>query len=224
MHHLKSMLALCMLSWSLGAGATQRVFIQEGSTTRATVGPKHLNHIAIENDRITSVKALQGQFELDKDSEAGQIFIKPLEGAQNPMALFLSTEAGNTYTLELSLHAQSAQSIVLVPPLPPEPQETDYLSLLQQVISDLHKGHTPRDFVATSVNIPIRFSKALKGRIVQVYQGPLFKAEILELQNVGSTPLSLTELDLYQEDLKAISLTDKLLFPKAFTKVYWVRS
>ncbi|MBP9728643.1 MAG: type-F conjugative transfer system secretin TraK [Gammaproteobacteria bacterium] len=223
MHPLKLIVALFTLSWSLGAQATQRVFIQEGFTTRATVGAQHLNHIAIEDDRITSVKALQGQFELDKDSEAGQIFIKPLEGAQNPMALFLSTEAGKTYTLELSLHAQSAQSIVLVPPLPPEPTETDYLSLLQQIISDLHKGHTPRDFVSTSVNIPIRFSKELKGRITQVYQGPFFKAEILELQNVGSTPLSLTELDLYQEDVKAISIIDKTLAPKAFTKVYWVR-
>ncbi len=223
MHHLKLIVIFITLSWSLGTQATQRVFIQEGLTTSAMVGAKHLNHIAIEDDRITSVKALQGQFELDKDSEAGQIFIKPLEGAQNPMALFLSTEAGHTYTLELSLHAQSAQSIVLVPPLPSEPKETDYLSLLQQVISDLHRGHTPRGFVATSINTPIRFSKALKGRIKQVYQGPLFKAEILELQNIGSTPLALTELDLYQEEVKAMSITNKTLAPKAITKVYWVR-
>ncbi len=223
MHHLKFLLTFITLSWSLSTQATQRIFIQEGTTTKAVVGAKHLNHIAIENDRISNVKALQGQFELDKDSEAGQIFIKPLEGSQNPMALFISTEAGKTYTLELSLHAQSAQSIVLVPPLPPEPTETDYLSLLQQVISDLHRGHTPRDFVPASVNSPIRFSKALKGRIVQIYQGPLFKAEILELQNVGFTPIALTELDVYQEEVKAISIVDKTLFPKAFTKVYWVR-
>jgi conjugal transfer pilus assembly protein TraK len=224
MYRTSVIVALLSLCSSLGLEASQRVFIQEGFTTRAWISSTHLNHIAIENDRITLVKALQAQFELDTNRELGEVFIKPLENAQNPIALFLSTELGKTYTLELSLEAQNAQSIVLVPPIPPEPRETDYLSLLQAVISDLHRGHSPSNFVQTSANIPIRFSKTLKGRITQIYQGPLFKVEILELQNVGSRPLSLTELDVYQEDLKAISLMDKTLLPKAFTKVYWVRT
>lgn len=225
MHPIKSFVGVAVLAWSVGAeAATQRILMQEGFNTRACIARNHLNHIAIERDRIVNVKALQGQFELDKDSELGHIFLKPLEGAPNPLSLFLTTESGKTYSVELSLEDQSPQSIVLVAPLPPEPPAPDHLAQLQAFITALHRGEVPKGFMPREVHQPIRLSKSLKGHITQIYQGSDFKIEVLALRNVGWKTLFLNELDFYQESMQAISMRHRSLAPKAFTTVYRVRS
>lgn len=216
---------LCLVSAQPMAESVQRIVVQEDVRIKARIATQALNQIRIENDRILNIRALPGTFELETDTELGHIFIKPLASSEVPLGLFLSTESGKSYGLELSLEqTHSGASIVLVPPSDTLPQESDYLSELVTCIRALHRGEPPAGLSQSSVHHSIQFSKTLKGHIVAVYQGSSFKAEILELQNVGSTALSLTALDLYQDSVSAISIVEPFLPPKARTRVYWVKS
>ena len=216
---------LLTLTAQAAAESVQRILVQEHVMVKARIAAKALNQITIENDRILKVRGLPGAFELDTDNELGQVFIKPLASSDLPLCLFLSTESGKSYSLELNLEdTQRSASIVLVPLSEILPQESDYLTQLAICIRALHAGEPLAGFTQNSVHSPIQFSKTLKGHIVVVYQGPSFKAEVLELKNVGSTVLSLTALDVYQDGVKAISIVDPSLAPKASTRIYWVKS
>lgn len=216
---------LLTLTAQAAAESVQRILVQKHVMVKARIAAKALNQITIENDRILKVRGLPGTFELDTDNELGQVFIKPLASSDLPLCLFLSTESGKSYSLELNLEdTQRSASIVLVPASEILLQESDYLTELARCIKALHTGEPLAGFTKTLVHSSIQFSKTLKGHRVSVYQGPDFTAEILELQNVGSTELSLTALDVYQDGVKAISIVDPSLAPKASTRIYWVKS
>lgn len=101
------------LSW-----AEQRLPVQEGESVVASVSAAGLNRIAVQGDRIVSIKGTAGQFQIDKDSQLGQIFIRPtMTDKGEPIYLFVTTEKGATYGLSLLESDLAPGSIVLVPKL-----------------------------------------------------------------------------------------------------------
>ena len=74
----KILICIVPLLLPLSAYAQQKVPVQEGTEVTITVSSNTLNRLAVENDRITTVKGITGQFQLDKDGETGQVFIQPI--------------------------------------------------------------------------------------------------------------------------------------------------
>ena len=233
MFHNSSLLKTFLMLMFLGflqskVEAQQIIAVQEGLEVSATLSTKALNRIAIENDRILSVKGTQGEFELDKDSELGQIFIKPKSvDRQEPIHLFLSTESGKTYALALVAQDIGAQSIVLRAPGFSQvafEQAGAYEALIKNLIKAMHRQSEVEGFSSRIVNLKLPSIQGAKVMLLQSYSGHPLSAEVLELHNNTQQRLSLEEMDFYVDGVRAISLLHQTLEPNAKTRVYRVRS
>ncbi len=149
---------LCFLN-PMMVQAQQMIAVQEGVEMSATLSSKALNRIAVQNDRILSVKGTQGEFELDKDSELGQVFVKPIpKESQEPIHIFLSTETGKTYALALLAEDIGAQSIVLMPPglnLVSWEQAGAYEASIKTLIKAMHTQTELEGFSIERLNIKL---------------------------------------------------------------------
>ena len=182
--------------------AQQKVPVQEGTEVGLSVAPNVLNRIAVENDRILTVKGLTGQFELDKDPELGQIFLKPIAtDKQDLIHLFLTTENGHTYPLSLSLQAGPAQSILLMPVDPPpnsDPskrgrgaweQSSHYEGVLKTLVQALYNQTNVEGFVSDNAKLlkdALPNIKHAKVTQLQAYRGHKLQAHVLEVLNTGA--------------------------------------
>jgi type-F conjugative transfer system secretin TraK len=223
----KNKLILCLcgcVPWVVNA--YQRIPVQEGIEVNAVVSTTALNRLAVENDRIASVKGTDREFELDKDGELGQVFLKPLV-KEGPIHLFITTEKGHTYTLGLTTHERGAESIVLTPIgviTTLLPHSNAYESLLKELIKAMHTQQALEGFVVESAKVKLPNVKGIKVTHLQSYVGQSLLGQILEVSNVTDAPLQLTELQFYLPGVRAIAIVDKVLAPKAKTRLYWVRT
>lgn len=204
--------------------ASQHIPVQEGVEVNAVVSTQALNRIAVENDRISSVKGNAGQFELDKDTDLGQIFLKPL-GSDVPIPIFITTEKGHTYHLGLTTHDLSAENIVLVPLEANHAwqQSAPYESLLKALIQAMHTQSYLEGFLVENRKLKTPPLKGARLSQLQTYTGQALVGQVLEVSNSSPQTLELCETDFYFPGLRAVSILNKSLSPKAKTRVYLVR-
>ncbi len=217
---------LCFLNPTV-VQAQQMIAVQEGVEVSATLSSKALNRIAVQNDRILSVKGTQGEFELDKDSELGQVFVKPIpKESQEPIHIFISTETGKTYALALLPQDTSAQSIVLMPPLSLSTWEQagSYEAAIKTLIKAMHTQTELEGFAIERLNIKLPSLQGVKVVVLQSYTGNPLSAEVLELHNTTKQSLNFDEIDFYSEGVRAITVLEKTLPPNTKTRVYRVRA
>ena len=213
----------CCIPWIVNA--YQRIPVQEGVEVNAVVSSNALNRLAVDNDRIANVKGTGGEFELDKDTELGQVFLKPL--VKGPIHIFITTEKGHTYNLGLTTHELGAESIVLTPigaTSAQWQQSGSYESLLKELIKAMHTQNALEGFVVESAKVKLPSVKGAKVVHIQSYLGQSLLGQILEISNTSNEPLHLTELEFYLPGVRAVAIVDKLLAPKAKTRLYLVRT
>lgn len=223
---MKKILLLLSL-FPLTVNAVQRIPVQEGFEVNAVVSRNTLNRIAVDNDRIASVKGTNGQFELDKDVELGQVFLKPL-ASDEPIHAFITTEKGHTYHLGLTTHDLGAESIVLTPigdVSAKWQQSSSYESLLKEIIKAMHAQSALEGFVIENAKTKLSNIKSAKVVQLQSYLGQSLLGQILEVSNTSSTEsLHLTESEFYLPGVRAVAIVDKNLAPKGKTRLYWIRN
>src|SRR5206468_14557 len=88
--------------------------VKDNSKVIARIAPFDVNRIFIEGDRIKSVRGVEGNYLLQQDTQAGQIFIKPLV-PKHPFTIFLTTENNKNYQLQLVPSAMSSETLMLKP-------------------------------------------------------------------------------------------------------------
>ena len=208
--------------------AEQRVPVQEGSEVTITVSSNALNRIAIENDQIITVKGITGQFELDKDAELGQIFLKPIAtDKQELIHLFLITKQGHTYPLSLVVQEGDATSILLMPIEQSQTthweQSNNYETLLRTLVQAM-VNHTPIEgFSFTNHKLPLPTITHTKVTQLKSCQGHQLQGQILEVTNTGKEELTLTDQAFYQKGVRAVAIVNPILSSKQKTLVYMVR-
>lgn len=215
-------------TFSVVANAQQKIPVQEGLEVNAVVSTKALNRIAVENDRVLSIKGTHGQFELDKDPELGQIFIKPLvKNKEELIHIFVTTENGHTYSLGLTTHALGAESIVLVPMgdgiAAKWEQSNSYESILKSIIKAMHTQTQLEGFLVENAKIKLPKIHGTQITHIQSYSGSKLLGEILEVTNTTNEALYLAEQEFYVDGIRAVSIVEKALSPKAKTRVYLIR-
>jgi len=224
---MRKVFCLLLGLWCSVTFAQQRIPVQEGIEVHGVVSINALNRIAVENDRILTIKGTQGEFELDKDGELGQIFLKPLKEKEEPIHVFIITENGHTYSLGLSSQELGAESIVLVPIndsiAAKWEQSSAYESLLKSIIQAMH-GQSHLDGFLIE-NAKVKLPKIQGASVVQLqsYSGHQLLGQVLEVSNTTTETLHLMEPEFYGEGVRAISIVNKTLPPKGKTRVYWVR-
>lgn len=208
------------------AVAQQTVPVQEGTEVSITVSANALNRLAVQNDRIMTVKGITGQFQLDKDNDTGQVFIKPITTDKEELIhLFLLTEKGHTYPLSLTLEEGEAQSILLIPSEPEITQweqSSHYETLLRTLLKAMHNQTAIEGFMINKVKIQIPTIKHTSIKHLQTYTGKQLQGHVFEVKNRGQEELILTE-ELFQlKGVRAVSILNPILSGFAKTRVYVV--
>jgi type-F conjugative transfer system secretin TraK len=213
---------------ALSANAYQRIPVQEGTPIGAHISSNALNRIAVENDRIISIKGTSGQFEMDKDPELGQIFLKPTPEQEEPIHVFVTTEKGRTYSLSLTSTSINAENIVLAPAeesiAAMWEKSGSYESALKDIIKAMHTQTALEGFATENAKIKLPKIRGAEVSHIQSYSGSKLFGEILEVTNRHDEELFLTETDFYHEGVRAVAIINKVVPAKSKTRLYLVRS
>lgn len=223
----KRVLFLCLFC-AMNVAAEQRVPVTDGTEVTITVSANTLNRLAVENDRITTVKGITGQFQLDKDIELGQVFIQPIATDKEELIhLFLLTEKGHTYPLSLSLQEGPAESILLMP-IEQKPtqweQSSSYETLIRAVIQAMHNQTALEGFIVenTKTRLSVPNLKHATVTQVQTYKGKQLAAFVLEVSNTSKAEMVLSEQLFYRKGIRAVSVVNPILSPGSKTHVFVV--
>jgi len=209
--------------------AEQRLAAVDGKSLTAIVSTMALNRIAVEGDRIVSVKGISGQFQMDKDPQLGQIFIQPtvVENSE-PIHLFLTTEKGCTYALKLETHELAAETIVLVPAgqhsaAAKWEKSNSYEVILTSIVKALHNGTDLEGFIVEDHKKSFPKVHGAKMMLRKVYRGDRLQGELYEVDNPLKTGIQLEEPYFYKAGVRAIAILHKSLAPKSKTRILIVR-
>lgn len=237
---MRKWLILLLIPLPMTLEAYQRIPVQERVAVTAWISATALNRIAIEHDRILSVKGTTGQFELEKDADIGQIFLKPIlapnrDSSDNapepsqpnvePIHIFLSTENGRTYSVSLIPDERAAESIVLAPldTINTWERTGAYESLLKDLIKALHTQTPLPGFEIQTAKIDLPKITGATVTHLQTYASHTWVGQILELKNTTKTTILLSEHDFYHEGVRAVSIVNPVLSAHDATRVYVVR-
>ncbi len=209
--------------------AEQRLGVSDGKPLSAIVSTKALNRIAIEGDRITSVKGISGQFQMDKDQQQGQIFIQPtVVDNSEPVHLFLTTEKGFTYSLKLETHDLAAENIILVPSgqhsaVAKWEKSNPYDVIISSIVKALNNGAELEGFIAEDYKKSLPRVHGVTVTLKKVYRGDRLQGELYEIGNPRKRSIQLEEQFFYKNGVRAIAILHKSLAPKDKTRLFIVR-
>lgn len=226
---LKKTVAMGLLFLPVLAHAEQRLMIRGGGSATANVAISTLNRIAVQGDRIASIKGKTGQFRIEKDLTLGQIFIEPTPTEDKaPIHLYITTEQGYTYSLTLLCEDIPAENIILVSTstenkLASWDKTASYESTIVNIIKSMHnqvdlEGFTSHEKSKNNYKITGLLVKNKESYIGDKLQGYRY-----EVENISDDDLEIKEADFYKSGVRAISILNKRLSPQDKTTVYVVR-
>lgn len=226
---LKKTLAIGLLILPVLANAEQRLMIREGGSATANVAISTLNRIAVQGDRIASIKGKTGQFRIEKDLTLGQIFIEPIPSEDKaPIHIYMTTEQGYTYSLTLLCEDISAESIILVSTntenkLASWDKTASYESTIVTIIKSMHNQVALEGF---SLSEKSKNNYKIAGLLIrnkEAYLGDKLQGHSYEVENISDDDIQIKEADFFKSGIRAISILNKRLSPQDKTTVYVVR-
>lgn len=214
--------------------ATQKFDVKGADTIEASIDPNSLNRIYLEEDRIQTVKAVHGQFQIDKDEKSGDVYIKPDRNYQSsPIHLFITSEKGFTYSVALTPDMDTPQMIALHNSYAKswvEKSEISKSSLPNEVYELLRVMHQedPTEMIHRQTFEREKLQTIRKDVAVshaENYWGTQYVGEVLYITNDSRSTVSLRESLLMDEDnVVAISILSKELPRHTYTKAYRVKT
>ena len=231
------LLLLTVLSLSSGtssAWANQTKLANDNQTIKATVSARELTRVFVTGDRIYQVRGLDGAYELEQDEEHGAVYLKPTPAFHDTtFSLFITTEAGRTYSLRLTPKEAPAESIELVP-LEAKKSEAArweaanaYEETLVALLSAMVRGTVPEGYAKA----PLSSASALATQAIPLgleltpvhsYRGAHLVGEVWRVTHQGNRPVRLEASAFTTPQTRAVGLLEAVLSPRQTTLVYWV--
>lgn len=230
---MKKIAASCLMMIACKCAALQSFDVRNGSEVRGVIYKSGLSRIYLSDDRISAIKGLGGQFQIDKNDEIGDIYIKPLVSrSSDEIDLFIQTEKGNTYSLRLSASADKPETIRLnakdLTDEEPEHAISQFNDQRAEVIELLKLVSTGAEIKGYSTQIyPEPSRLRLKGDVISVlekiYEGKKYRVEVLRIENNTKNRVGVDERDLANiQNVIAVSLEKGAIDAEESTKAYRV--
>lgn len=223
---LISFFLMCCIS--APAFALQTIEVGVNQKASAQIANDEFNRLFVENDRITSVKGKQGQYQLQSDELLGEVYLF-VEDKVAPIVIFVSTEKKKTIQLRLvpqPLEAQTIEIKVIEPkelvlaskeninikdaPILTAPF-IDYTYIIQR----LEKGE-PIDGAKSIAIKPTKLKPiegGLQAKIIKLVRGTFWQAEVYELYNPSFRPIDIKAAQFKTPGVQAISPSGATLLP-----------
>lgn len=223
----------CLLGWTVLAKA-QVLPLSENATAKVNIASHEPTRIAVENDRIAILRGMEGAYTYSNDNTRGAVFLKPTEAYQNtPFYVFISTEQGHNYVLQLKPVATLSAGLLTLKPrhqaLAAAQQwesTSPYTDTLAQLMTDMVNHRTPDGYEVIPINAKKGFSVGthMRLRLKTVYTGAHLQGKIYELTNSSTTSVTLTERIFYRPGDRALALREEIIPAGGKTLLYKVNS
>lgn len=233
---MKRILSLLLLALADLAQAAQEMPVRDGATVAITVSQRELTRLTLaDGGALARVWGVDGHFTVQADDEAGEAFIRPVEGTQigQAFSLFVRDTNGATYTLTATVADLPAQTVVLKPQggrKAEQRAEGMALPYVEQIKSQLRAmlGGDAEAADACTVEVvgqAIPLWRETYVEIVRRWHCEAFEGEELSLRNVSSTELRLDEREFQSlyPNLRAVAIPWLVLPPQEATSVMLLR-
>jgi conjugal transfer pilus assembly protein TraK len=230
---MKKIIAISVMIFTLGAQAIQSFDVKNGSEIKGVIYKTGLSRIYLADDRISAIKGMGGQFQIDKNDEIGDIYIKPLASRfSDEIDLFIQTERGNTYSLRLTASADKPETIRLSANDLIEKKQDNVIGQFNdrraeviELIKLVSTGAEIKGYLTQIYPEPSRLK--LKGDVASVleksYEGKKYRIEVLRIENNTNNRVGVDERDLSNiQNVVAVSLEKGTINSDEATKAYRV--
>lgn len=223
---MKKLLVIASLTISSSIFA-QDFVVKGGQTIDALISSENLNRIYLKDDRIESIKALEGQFQSQHDAQTGELYLKPSLAYQDKtINLFLTSEQGFSYGLTLKSASKSPQTIILDNPQAYSIDEkVNAQNEIHALLNQMYMGQGNDEFVRQVINV--EGLPTIRNEIAISHQanfgGQDFFGEVLVITNDSHETIILHEADVADKNTVALVLLSHELEPEQFTVAYRVK-
>lgn len=238
------------LALASAAHALQTVDVRDGQSVTAKMSLTEQTRIKIDRGRILDVlgdiydpqRNSAGRFVLEKDDQAGEIFIRLLDPSLlRPVNLFVKGERG-TFGLVLQPVDMPLETIVLRDrgealvgaggaiavaqgvSDTPFPKNTSHVRAIKAMWLAMAGDAVPRDVQVRAMNREVALWREARFVLDRVYVANAMVGELYTLTNVSAQPMVLAEQELYRDGVLGVAIQDHQLRPGQATVVYVVRS
>ena len=218
---------LCVSSSSF---ALQALDATNGATLFVKISKKEPTRIALDVGRIAALRTREGVLNISPDEQTGQLFVSVPPDSSAPVNAFLTTEAGNTYTLVMTITDMPSDSIIIRQPKSPVktqmlsgPTAGVFTNDIKKVLLSIASETPPAGVKVTADKQVISlWAEALFALELQ-YLAADTVAERFLLKNISASPMVLAEREFYKKGVHAVAIEQHTLAPGDTTKIYIVR-
>jgi len=207
---------VCLLITTL-TYALQMHAINDNQTVLTKISEKQPSRIFVVGDRIVKVHGIEGNYDLNKDENSGEIFIRPIQ--HKPFNLFITTELGHNYNLLFEPTDAPAESIELKP-LSPSMKKAEhweknspYVQTLINLMQSMTNNEEPEGYAVIDLgeHKAKKLRSGLTMKLQTIYRGNHLEGEIWELNNPTRSIVYVHPKDFYQSNLRAAAIEDEVL-------------
>ncbi len=205
----------------------QDFVVKDGQTIDALISSENLNRIYLKDDRIESIKALEGQFQSQHDAQTGELYLKPSLAYQDkPINLFLTSEQGFSYGLTLKHGSKSPQTIMLDNSQAYSANKSlNTQNEIHELLNQMYRGQGNDDFARQAINV--EGLSTIRNEIAISHQanfwGQDYMGEVLVITNDSDKTIILHEADVADKNTAALVLLSHELEPEQYTVAYRVK-
>jgi conjugal transfer pilus assembly protein TraK len=214
---------------SFAAQALQVIEPVEGVNSFVKISAKEQTRIAVENGKLLSLIATEGELAVEKDSDRGQVFIRPVK-LDKPINIRVIPSSGKTYSLVLQAVDIPQEDVVIRDPAAPKERakeaaisskNTEFKAAIKAVINAMTSddpGIEKRD-----VNEELALWEGTRFVKRATYTDRFLTGDRYELFNVGKDPIRIVEQEFFVRGVVAVAVSSMLLPPGASTEIFIVR-
>ena len=201
---------------------------------QVTISATELSRLEIKNDRISTLRGVDGAYTFNADEKEGVVYIKPtIAFAQRPFSVHVTTEKGHHYRLLLTPKGIPAESILLIGTNTSSQSNSSkgsassYLNQLAWLMKQMANHAVLSDYTIIEVAKSSKADEEKQGlvkRLITTYQGENWRGRIFELYNGTAHVVKLSEHNFSGSGILAIALGNHRLNPGSSTSLFVVQA
>jgi len=228
---LKYLLPILPAFCALSAHALQVVDGLPGQNVNVNISSREITVIRIQQGRIASLFATDGELSVTKDEDTGQLFVRPLI-LDKPINIRVISQTGQTYNMILKAIDIPQEDVEIREPghIRPSPYSVSTRTTasilykgIQALVSGMATDRPPSYATQQASNRTLKFWDDTRLALIAIFTASDMIGEKYTLSNFSKEVIRLEEQEFYKKGVLAVSIENHELVPGQTTFVYVVR-
>jgi conjugal transfer pilus assembly protein TraK len=226
---IRALLSAAAMALGSAAYALQIVEPVEGNNSFVKISAKELTRIAVENGKLKQLVASEGELLVERDTERGQVYIRPLV-IDKPINVRAITSSNHTYSLILQAVDSPQEDVVIRDAAlkaserskREEAGESSFVRAIRALVVGMAAEAPPGRLTVRKVNREVALWEGVRFVQTHQYEDRTLSGEKYLLTNVGRTQVRMVEQELYRPGVLAIAIDSMTLEPGESATVFIV--